>query len=279
MLETWLYAIGSVLVVSLVSLVGVVTLSLGMGRLKRLLLVLVSLSVGTLFGSTFFHLIPEAFEKQGFGPQVPLWILGGLLLFFVLEKFIHWRHCHVPASSDHPHPVVFMNFVGDGLHNFIDGVLIGAAFLVDIPTGITTSVAVLVHEIPQEIGDFGTLVWGGLPVRKALMLNFASALFALLGAVLVLMMGPQVAGLEEQILPLTAGGFIYIAGSDLIPELRKNPGARDSAAQLAAILVGLALIFVLTRFLSHGHTDEAGDGHEHTFLSTPLVLVDKLPAC
>jgi zinc and cadmium transporter len=172
-----------------------------------------------------------------------------------------------------------MNFVGDGLHNFIDGVLIGAAFLVDIPTGITTSVAVLVHEIPQEIGDFGTLVWGGLPVRKALMLNFASALFALLGAVLVLMMGPQVAGLEEQILPLTAGGFIYIAGSDLIPELRKNPGARDSAAQLAAILVGLALIFVLTRFLSHGHTDEAGDGHEHTFLSTPLVLVDKLPAC
>lgn len=279
MISTWLYTIGSVFVVSLTSLVGIVTFSLGLGRLKRLLLVLVSLSVGTLFGSTFFHLIPEAFEKQGFGPEVPLWILGGLLLFFVLEKFIHWRHCHVPASSDHPHPVVFMNLVGDGLHNFIDGVLIGAAFLVDVPTGITTSVAVLVHEIPQEIGDFGTLVWGGLPVRKALMFNFASALFALLGAVLVLILGPQVAGVEAQILPLTAGGFIYIAGSDLIPELRKTPGARDSATQLAAILAGLALIYLLTRFLSHGHADINDHDHDHALQCPCIVQVDKFPAC
>jgi len=279
MLQTWLYAIGSVLVVSSVSLVGVLTLSLGLPRLKRLLLVLVSLSVGTLFGTTFFHLIPEAFEKQGFGPEVPLWILAGLLLFFVLEKFIHWRHCHVPASSDHPHPVVFMNFVGDGLHNFIDGVLMGAAFLVDVPTGIATSLAVLIHEIPQEIGDFGTLVWGGLPVRKALMLNFASGLFALLGALLVLLLGARVAGLETQILPLTAGGFIYIAGSDLIPELRKNTGARDSAMQVGAILTGLVLVFTLTRFLSHGHTDAKEDGHQHAAAGTQVVRVAELSAC
>jgi zinc and cadmium transporter len=251
MLNVWLYAVGAVLAVSTVSLVGVTTLGLGVARLKRLLLVLVSLSVGTLFGSTFFHLLPEAFEQQGFGPAVPVWTLTGLLLFFVLEKFIHWRHCHVPPSPDHPHPVVFMNLVGDGLHNFIDGILIGAAFLVSTPTGVTTTVAVLAHEIPQEIGDFGTLVWGGLSVRKALLLNFASGLLSLLGVALVLTLGPRVQGLERQILPLTAGGFIYIAGSDLIPELRKNPGARASAVQLAAILSGLAIMFVLTHWLSH----------------------------
>jgi zinc and cadmium transporter len=253
MWTTWVLAIGSVLLVSFVSLIGVATLGLGMARLQRLLLVLVSLSVGTLFGSTFFHLLPEAFREQGLGPAVPAWTLAGLLLFFVLEKFIHWRHCHVPASQNHPHPVVFMNFVGDGLHNFIDGVLIGASFLVSVPTGITTTVPVLAHEIPQEIGDFGTLIWGGLSVRKALLLNFASALTALLGVLLVLALGPAVQGLERQILPLTAGGFIYIAGSDLIPELRKNAGGRASAAQLLAILVGMGLVFLLTRLLVEVH--------------------------
>ncbi len=257
---TWLYAIGSVLGVSAVSLVGVMTLGLGIGRLQRLLLVLVSLSVGTLFGSTFFHLLPEAYERQGGGHQVAIWTLAGLLLFFVLEKFIHWRHCHVPASQDHPHPVVFMNFVGDGLHNFIDGVLIGAAYLVSLPTGITTTVAVLVHEIPQEIGDFGTLVWGGLSVKKALLLNFISGMTALLGVLLVLSLGPRVIGIQAQILPLTAGGFLYIAGSDLIPELRKSTSARASAVQLVAILAGLVLTWALTQWLSHDHT------HSHAWL-------------
>jgi len=279
MLQVWLYALGSVLAVSAVSLVGIATLGLGLARLQRLLLVLVSLSVGTLFGSTFFHLLPEAFARQGFGPAVPAWTLAGLLLFFVLEKFIHWRHCHVPASADHPHPVVFMNFVGDGLHNFIDGVLIGAAYLVSPATGITTTLAVLVHEIPQEIGDFGTLVWGGLSVRKALMLNYASALFAVLGVVLVLLMGPRVAGLEQHILPLTAGGFIYIAGSDLIPELQKKAGVRASAAQLAAILAGLAIVFVLTRWLAHGHPHAPGEHEGHGEHREHAALPAARPVC
>lgn len=256
----------AVLLVSFVSLAGLATLGMGIARLKRMLLVLVSFSVGTLFGSAFFHLLPEAFEVQGFGPEVPFWVLGGLLAFFILEKFIHWRHCHVPASSDHPHPVVFMNFVGDGLHNFIDGILIGAAFMVSIPIGITTTVAVIAHEIPQEIGDFGTLVWGGLSVKKALVFNFVSGLSALLGVTLVWLIGPHVTHIENQILPLTAGGFIYIAGSDLIPELRKDVRIRDSLAQLAAILGGLALMYVMSMSLSHTHIhDSNGDheGHQH----------------
>jgi zinc and cadmium transporter len=189
-----------------------------------------------------------------------------LLLFFILEKFIHWRHCHVPASQDHPHPVVFMNLVGDGLHNFIDGVLIGAAYMVSLPTGITTTVAVLVHEIPQEIGDFGTLVWGGLDVKKALMFNFLSGLTALLGVLLVLAFGPWVTSIQDQILPLTAGGFLYIAGSDLIPELRKSTSARASAIQLAAILTGLFLSWALTQWLDHSHT------HSHAWLQAATAL-------
>jgi zinc and cadmium transporter len=269
--------VGSVLVVSGVSLVRVLTLGLGMARLRKLLLILVSLSVGTLFGSTFFHLLPEAFANQGFGPAVPAWTIAGILLFFILEKFIHWRHCHVPPSADHPHPVVFMNFVGDALHNFVDGILIGAAFLVSVPTGITTSVAVLAHEIPQEIGDFGTLVWGGLSVKKALIFNYLSALSALLGVVLVLTLGPHVQGIEAQILPLTAGGFIYIAGSDLIPELHKNAGGRASAMQLAAIVVGLAIMFALTHFLGHQHTHSIDCDHDHGALMLhPVMTVNQL---
>ena len=256
----WLYAIGSVLAVSLVSLVGVTTLGLGISRLRRLLLILVSLSVGSLFGSAFFHLLPESYALNDSPQAVALWTLGGLLLFFVLEKFIHWRHCHVPASQDHPHPVVFMNFVGDALHNFIDGALIAAAYVVSIPTGVTTTAAVLAHEVPQEIGDFGTLVWGGLSVKKALLFNFISGLAALLGAFLVLGLGPHVTDLQAQILPLTAGGFLYIAGSDLIPELRKSTGLRSSLLQLGAILAGLAIMYGLTQFLAHDHTHA---GHDH----------------
>lgn len=261
MLETWFAALGSVFAISLVSLIGATTLGLGIRRLKKLLLVLVSFSVGALFGSSFFHLLPEAFEQQGFGPAVPLWTLGGLLIFFVLEKFIHWRHCHVPASEEHLHPVVFMNFIGDGIHNFIDGILIGAAFLVSTPIGIATSVAVLAHEIPQEIGDFGTLVFGGLSIKKALMLNFISGLFAMVGVVLVLIAGPGIGDISRQVLPMTAGGFIYIAGSDLIPELRKDNRLRDSSMQLLAILAGLAMMFMLNTAFDHSHG--TGDPHLH----------------
>jgi zinc and cadmium transporter len=256
----WFEALMSVFLISIVSLVGVMTISLGLERLKGLLLILVSFSVGSLFGGTFFHLLPEAFARQGFGPEVPMWTLTGILLFFVLEKFIHWRHCHVPASEEHLHPVVFMNLVGDAMHNFIDGILIGAAYLVSVPIGITTTLAVVAHEIPQEIGDFGTLVYGGLSVKKALLVNFASALTAVLGVVLVLTFGPHVGNISNQILPLTAGGFIYIAGSDLIPELRKDTGVKASLAQFLAILAGLFVIYFVTHMMGgHSHLP----GHHH----------------
>jgi len=150
-------------------------------------------------------------------------------------------------SEDRLHPVVTMNLVGDGIHNFIDGALIAASFAVNIPLGITTTLAVILHEIPQEIGDFGILVKGGLTPKKVLLLNFFSGLLAVLGALAVFVIGSSVENLFIYLIPITAGGFIYIAGSDLIPDLHHNHGdhPKTSAVQLFAIVLGIALMAVL----------------------------------
>jgi zinc and cadmium transporter len=135
--------------------------------------------------------------------------LGGILIFFILEKFLRWQHCHIPASKDHVHPVVTLNIVGDSFHNMIDGMLIAASFLASIPIGITTTIAVILHEIPQEMGHFGILVHGGVPVKRALMLNFLSALSSFIGAFIVLLIGTHAAAYSVYLLPITAGGFLY----------------------------------------------------------------------
>jgi len=241
----WIYSLLSVLVVSLVALVGIFALSLSGRFLSKLLLFLVSFSAGSLFGDAFFHLIPEAAE-DGFKLTIPVYLLIGLLLFFILEKFIHWRHCHVPTSKSHPHPVGMMNLVGDGFHNLIDGLVIGGAYLASIPLGLTTTLAVLFHEIPQEIGDFGVLIHAGYNKTKALLLNFVSALAAVLGALIALVIGSRVAGFSEFLIPFTAGGFIYIAGSDLIPELHKEVKPSRSFFQFIALLLGLLLMLAFT---------------------------------
>jgi len=164
---TWIYTLTAVVIVSLVSFLGVLTLAFKLDVLKKILMYLVSLSAGALLGGAFFHLIPEAAESMGFGLRLGLYILSGIILFFALEKIICWRHCHIPTSKDHPHPIALMNLVGDALHNFIDGMIIAASFLVSIPLGISTTIAVLLHEIPQEMGDFGVLVDGGFRRMKA----------------------------------------------------------------------------------------------------------------
>jgi len=156
----WLYTIASVLVVSLVSFIGVLTLSINEKKLQKILLFLVSFAAGALLSDTFIHLLPEIIEKNGFTLTISLNLLLGILIFFILEKFIFWRHCHIPTSKRHPHPVVFMNLIGDGMHNLLDGMIIAGSYLTSIPVGIATTVAVILHEIPQEIGDFGVLIHG-----------------------------------------------------------------------------------------------------------------------
>jgi len=214
------------------------------------LLFLVSFAVGGLFGDALIHLIPESYERLGTNIFTSLFILVGILIFFTVEKFLRWQHCHIPTSSEHLHPVVTLNLVGDAVHNFLDGMIIAASFSVSVPIGITTTLAVILHEIPQEIGDFGILVHGGLSVKKALFLNFLSALTAVVGGVIFLAIGPYVASYRFYLLPVTAGGFLYIAGSDLIPELHHGTDTNFATAfwQFLLIILGI-LVMVLLAFL------------------------------
>jgi zinc and cadmium transporter len=248
MLTTWFFSLTAVILVSLVSLLGVAALLLRKEKLNELLTFLVSFAVGGLFGDALIHLVPEAFREINPPQLVPFLILSGILLFFVLEKFIRWRHCHVPTSSHHPHPVVAMNLIGDGVHNLIDGIIIGASFLVSFPIGITTTLAVLLHEIPQEIGDFGILLHGGLSVQRALFWNFISALLAVLGTIISLVIGPLASNYALYVLPITAGGFIYLAGSDLIPSLHDRCEATESGLQFISILLGIGVMAGLLFF-------------------------------
>jgi len=240
----WTYSLVSVIIVSLISLIGVFTLSLKREVLYKILLFLVSFAVGGLFGDAFIHLLPEAFKELGANLTTSLYIIAGILIFFVLEKFIRWHHCHQPSHEQKWKPVVALNLIGDGVHNFIDGLIIGATYLVSIPLGITTTIAVILHEIPQEIGDFGVLVHGGLSIKNALIFNFLSAVTSILGAVISLTIGPHVQGYTTALVPITAGGFIYIAGSDLIPELHEGCEVKVSSAfwQFVWLVLGVAIM-------------------------------------
>ena len=248
MAYTTLYTILSVIIVSLVSFVGVLSLSVKKKNLNDYLLILVSLSAGTLLGGAFLHLLPEAVDRTGFGVNVSLLVLAGILVFFLLEKFIHWRHCHGhhpgKMHGHNPTHLAPLNLFGDGIHNFLDGLIIAGAYLVSIPAGIATTIAVIFHEIPQEIADFGVLLYSGLSKVKALLFNFLSAAIAIVGAIVGLLFGTDT--FINFILPFAAGGFVYIAGANLIPELHKECGLKDSFWHFIALLIGLVLMYLLT---------------------------------
>jgi zinc and cadmium transporter len=241
----WTYTLISVALVSLLSLVGIITLSLRENRLRKILLFLVAFAVGALFGDVFIHLLPESFEKIGANLTSSLLVIVGFLIFYVLEKFIRWRHLG-SAQTSKVQPVVTMNIVGDAAHNLIDGMLIAASFMVSVPIGITTTVAIVLHEIPQEIGDFGILVNGGLSIKSALLFNLLAASMAFLGAAITILIGEQVEDYAVYLLPVTAGGFIYIAGPDLIPELQQEVRISNSVWQFGALLMGVVVMALLT---------------------------------
>jgi len=246
MTTIWFYALTSVVVVSLISLIGIATLSIKIDRLRKILIYLISFSAGALIGDAFIHLLPEAVEESGgFSIMISLYVILGIVISFVIEKFIHWRHCHMPITTEHKHPFAWMNLFGDSIHNFIDGLIIGAAYLVSIPVGIATTTAVILHEIPQEIGDFGVLIHGGFSIKKALLLNFAVALTAILGTVAVLIFGAQSENLSLFLVPFAAGNFIYIASTDLIPELHKETVVSRSTLQLVWFILGVCVMLLL----------------------------------
>ncbi|MBS3073094.1 ZIP family metal transporter [Candidatus Pacearchaeota archaeon] len=245
MLSVWLYTIISVLIVSLISLIGILTLSVNHKKLEKFLIFIIAFAAGTLLGDAFFHLLPEIIEENGFTLMISSFILLGIASSFIIEKFIHWRHCHHTTSKDHPHPLTTMNLVGDGVHNFIDGIIIAASYLVSIPVGLATTFAVIFHEIPQEISEYGILVYGGYTKKRALLANFLIALTSILGAISTLIIGVKFNELLIFLIPFAAGNFIYIATADILPELHKSSMAKSSIIQLIMFILGILAMAAL----------------------------------
>lgn len=242
----YIYSFLSVLIVSLVSFVGALTLSLKTEVLKKYLTLFISLAIGALLGDVFIHIIPESFEG-GHSELVSILFIAGIFGFFILEKYLHWHHHEDDSNEEnHIHPVGKLVLISDGMHNFLDGVIIGASFLVSIPVGIATTIAVILHEIPQEIGDFAVLIHSGYDKVKALWLNFASAVLAFLGLGVAFILGEFGEHLAEYIIPIAGGGFIYIALADLIPELHKSKKGGDFFTQVIFFIIGVGIMLALT---------------------------------
>jgi len=234
------WALSASIIVSLISFIGAISLLLKENLLNKILLLLISFSAGALIGGAFLHLIPEAAEKSVHG-EVYLFVIVGFIFFFILEKYLHWRHCHKGKCDIHT--FTYLNLVGDGVHNFIDGLIIGSSFVVNVNFGFVTSFAIIMHEIPQEIGDFGVLVYGGLNKNKALFYNFLSALTAVLGTVIGYVLANTSDAFLKLLMPVAAGGFIYIASCDLIPELHKEQDIKKATLSMAVFMLGVAFMY------------------------------------
>jgi len=248
----YIAAIIASIVVSLLSFVGAVTLLMNDKILARVLVVLISFSAGTLIGGAFLHLIPEAVEHGGEKINVFVYVILGFVLFFILEKYFYWRHCHKGEQCEvHAHPVAYLNLLGDGVHNFIDGVTIGVSFCIDIKIGFISSLMIVLHEIPQELGDFGVLLYGGLTKVKALIYNFLSALTAIVGTVVGFFISGSIRDIIVYLLPVMGGGFIYIAASDLVPEIQKQREEKMANLSLVCFIFGIALMYILKTKINH----------------------------
>jgi zinc and cadmium transporter len=241
----WILA--STILVSLISLVGIFTLSIKGNLLHKILFCLIGFSAGALIGSAFLHILPECL-KNNKSTTVFSYLILGIILFFLMERYLHWRHCHEQGACK-IHAFTYLNLAGDGFHNFIDGMVIAASFMVSLKLGLITTLAIILHEIPQELGDFAVLVYGGFSKKKALLFNFASALMSVVGAVTGYFIADLIRNFSNFILPFTAGGFIYIAASDLIPELHKENDLKRATAAFFAFLMGIAFMALAKNFL------------------------------
>jgi len=238
-----IWIIISTFLISLISFMGILTLLLKKKLFEKILLSLVALSAGALMGGAFLHLIPESIEKFSNNINIFVYVLLGFILFFIIEKVLHWRHCH--KINCKIHTFAYMNLLGEAVHNFIDGLIIAASFVLNVHLGITTSIAVALHEIPQEFGDFGVLIYGGFSKFKALSLNFLVALTAIFGGIFGYFLSNNIEISIMFLLPFAAGGFIYIAASDLIPELKKEKNLKNSLITFSVFLIGILLMYLV----------------------------------
>lgn len=238
-----IWILSATTLVSLISLVGILTFGLKTKVFDKILFLLVGFAAGGLIGGAFLHLLPEALEQCGCD-LVFFYVLIGFTFFFLMERYLYWRHCHEGVCD--LHTFTYLNLIGDGVHNFTDGLIIAASFMTDLKLGIVTALAVIFHEIPQEIGDFGILVYGGFSKRRALFFNFVCALMAVLGALTGYALSSLTKNISLILVSLTAGGFIYIAASDLIPELHRQKETRRANMAFFAFILGVAFM-ALTR--------------------------------
>lgn len=240
-LDTTLLTIaGFGLLMSLIAVVGGLFVFLPEPLLKRLLKPLVAFAAGSLLGGALFHMLPHALGTAEHGGPVLLWVAVGYAAFFALDQLLEWHHCHRPPS-EHIQPLGPLLLVADGVHNLLGGLAIGAIFMVDVRAGIAAWVAAALHELPQEIGDFGAIVHAGYSRRRALFYNFLSALTFPLGGVVAYLLGRSVD--VGFLVALGAGNFLYIAGADLLPEVKRAETLRESGLRFACFALGVALLF------------------------------------
>ncbi len=259
-MEALLLILSSVILISCLSLIGILSLIISKKKLHSFLILFVAFASGSLLAASFIHLIPEAYHE--IGGQTFTLVLAGIVVFFIFEKFIHWHHCgHEECTV---RPVAYLNLVADGFHNFIDGIIITAAYLIDIQLGLVTTLAIALHEIPQEFGDFSVLIHSGMKSRKALAYNFLSASMAILGALTGYIFLSEVQYLIPYAIAFAAGGFIYIATADLMPELHKESAPGKMITQTIALVLGILVLSMAFNALPHEHHDkhENSDKHE-----------------
>lgn len=237
-LETLLFVLAATVIDGFVALAGVFTLWLRDKLLRKILILLVAFSAGALLSGAFFHLIVESLEEMS-SMVVFTYLMIGFVTFFLMEKFLHWHHCHEGKCDVHPYTQLIL--IGDGIHNFIDGLVIAASFIVGIPFGLVTTLLIIAHEIPQELGDFGVLVYGGFKKGRALLFNFLSQLTCVAGGIVgfFFLQTPEYVAF---LLPFAAGGFIYIASSDLIPELHKQENLKKSMISFTFFTIGIVFL-------------------------------------
>jgi len=238
-----LFALGASIIVSFVSLIGALALIFEDKLLKRIIIFLVAFAAGGLMGGAFLHILPESMAHAKDPVELFLFVILGFMVFFAMEKYLYWHHCH--DTKCEVHMFTYLNIAGDIIHNLSDGLIMGAVFALDIKLGIATTIAIIAHEIPHELGNFMVLVFGGFGKFKALLFNFISALFAVLGTVCGYYFSHKMNGFSGILLPMAAGGFIYIASCDLVPQLCKEPDLKKSTISMLTFTIGVALMYIL----------------------------------
>jgi len=252
------YSIISVSIVSVASLVGILALSIGEETLHKVLFIFLGFSGGAILGSALLDLLPESIElisEIGNEFNVFIYITIGFLTFFFIDRYVYWYHGHGHKNEIEDEckmrrnvelkSLRALNLIGDAIHNFIDGMVISVSYLYSIPLGITTTIAVLFHEIPQEIGDIGLLIYSGLKTTKALILNFISALTAFMGVFIVQITSLKIENVNAILLSIACGGFIYLAASEIIPEMQREKDFAKGVVQFILFIMGIVIIFII----------------------------------